>query len=87
MDKNFSFSKVLSPSGNPIASVENKKEFFLDLYIVEGGKQRICFSNMDGTSKILAFDFMEAERRRDADLATKGTFLMDLYGVVIRKFG
>jgi len=39
---------------------------------VEGGKQKICFVNIDGSSKILAFDFMEAEKRKEGEIATKG---------------
>ena len=44
----------------------------MDLYITEGGKQRVCFANADGSSKILAFDFVEAEKRKEGEVATKG---------------
>lgn len=65
---------MFSPSENPIAMVDMKKENFIDLFILEGGKQKICFGNIDGTSKVLAFDFMEAEKRKDAEIVTKGIF-------------
>ena len=49
-----------------------KKEYFVDLYIQETGKNKICFLNVDGSSKILAFDFMEADKKKEAKVVTKG---------------
>lgn len=55
-----------------IHSIGLKKEYFVDLYIQETGKNKICFTNIDGSSKILAFDFMEADKKKEAEVVTKG---------------
>lgn len=68
--------KVFSPTNLPLKTVEMQKEQFFDIYIAESGKQKICFMNMDGTSKILAFDFMETEKRKEAEIATKGIYFV-----------
>lgn len=70
----FGNTKVFSPTNLLLKTIEMQKEQFFDIYIAESGKQKICFMNLDGASKILAFDFMEAEKRKEAEIATKGAF-------------
>lgn len=77
---------MYSPSETPLAMVDMKKENFLDLFIIEGGKQKICFGNLDGTSKILAFDFMEAEKKKEGEIVTKGRCWIMILKIVINCF-
>lgn len=66
------FSKIANLDGVEIEKVTGKKEYSMDLYVQSPGKQRICFDNLDGSNKVLSFDFLEAEKKKDAEFATKG---------------
>lgn len=66
------FPKIANADGMEIEKVTGMKEYSLDFYVQSSGKQKICFDNLDGSNKVLSFDFLEAEKKKDAELATKG---------------